>query len=93
MNVVICSIFNQGGMKFLIKVKIHIIIASDSVGEEGKLITEVDHTCISLYHGYSLHSNSKQTFSVNLNYIKLTCKEHFMRTISIFSASIPMHNS
>lgn len=50
-------------MKFLIKVKIHIIITSDSVGEEGKLIREVDHACFSLYSGYSLHSNSKQTFS------------------------------
>lgn len=61
-------------MKFLIEVKIHIIITSDSVGEEGKLITEVDCTCISLYHGYSLHSNSKQTLSLYLNYIKLSFK-------------------
>lgn len=66
-------------MKFLIKVKIHIIITSDSVGEEGKLIREVDHTCFSLYHGYSLHSNSKQTLSLYLNYVKLTCEEHLRR--------------
>lgn len=80
-------------MKFLIKVKIHIIITSDSVGEEGKLITEVDDTCISLYHGYSLHSNSKQTLSLYLSYIKLTCKKHFVRRISGFSASTSKHDS
>lgn len=49
-------------MKFLIKVKIHIIITSYSVGEEGKLITEVDHTSISLYHGYSLQKIPSKTF-------------------------------
>lgn len=80
-------------MKFLIKVKIHIIITSDSVGAEGKLIREVDHTRFSLYHGYSLHSNSKQTLSLYLNYIKLTCKEHIMNRISIFTVSSPKYNS
>jgi len=51
-------------MKFLIKVKIHIIIRSGSVCEEEKLIREVDHTCFLLFHAYSLHSNSKQTPSL-----------------------------
>lgn len=80
-------------MKFVIKFKNHIIITSGSVDEKGKLIREVDHTCFSLYKGYSLHSNSKQTLSLYLNYVKLACKEHFMKRISVFTVSSLKHVS